>query len=126
MTTFALVHGSWHGAWCWELLTPLLEQGGHEVVAVELPSHDPSVSFDGYAEVACAALDGRDDVVLVGHSMAGHTIPLVAARRPVRRLVYSCAVVPEVGCSLADQMRDDVHMLNPMYAPMWSAMTTAW
>jgi hypothetical protein len=66
MTTFALVHGGWHGAWCWELLTPLLEQAGHGVVAMDLPCEDPTANFDTYADVVCAALDGRDDdVVLV-------------------------------------------------------------
>ena len=35
VTTFALVHGAWHGAWCWEQLTPLLQQAGHAVVAME-------------------------------------------------------------------------------------------
>jgi len=36
MTTFALVHGSWHGAWCWELLSPFLRRPGHDVVAMDL------------------------------------------------------------------------------------------
>ena len=36
MTTFALVHGAWHGGWCWERLTPELERRGHRVVTVDL------------------------------------------------------------------------------------------
>ncbi|MCV7230631.1 alpha/beta fold hydrolase [Mycolicibacterium komossense] len=117
MTTFALVHGAWHGAWCWERLIPLLEQRGHQVIAPELPSDDPAASFEDYADVVCAALDdgsAGDDVVLVGHSLGGHTIPLVAARRPVRHLVYLAALVPEIGRSLRDQMRADPEMLNRM------------
>ena len=51
MTMFALVHGAWHGAWCWELLTPPLQQAGHNVVAPELPSDDGSADFDAYADV---------------------------------------------------------------------------
>jgi pimeloyl-ACP methyl ester carboxylesterase len=114
VTTFALVHGGWHGAWCWELLTPLLQQEGHDVVAMDLPSEDGSASFDTYADVVCAALDRcDDDVVVVGHSYGGHTIPLVAARRPVRHLVYLCALVPEIGRSLNDQLRDEPDMANP-------------
>ena len=104
MTMFALVHGAWHGAWCWELLTPFLRQAGHSVVAPELPSDHGSADFDAYADVMCGALRGcDDDVVVVGHSLGGPTATLVAARRPPRHLVYLCAVVPEVGLSLVDQ-----------------------
>jgi pimeloyl-ACP methyl ester carboxylesterase len=116
MTTFALVHGGWHDATCWNLLTPLLEQEGHDVVAMDLPCDDGLETFQGYADVVCAALDGSgDDVVLVGHSLGGHTVPLVAARRPIRHLVYLCALVPDIGRSLADQLGDESVMLNPMY-----------
>src|SRR5262249_25275907 len=97
MTTFGLVHGSWHRAWCWERLAPLLQQAGHDVVAMDLPCDDGSASFDTYADVVCDALKGcNGDVVLVGHSLAGNTIPLVAARRPVRHLVYLCALIPDI------------------------------
>jgi pimeloyl-ACP methyl ester carboxylesterase len=99
VSTFALVHGAWHGAWCWERLTPELEARGHRVVAPDLPSDDPTATFVTYADVVEDAIAGEDDVVLVGHSLAGNTIPLVAARRPVSRLVYLCAVVPIPGRS---------------------------
>lgn len=122
MTTFALVHGAWHGAWCWERLTPLLQQAGHDVVAMDLPSEDGAATFDTYADVVCAALQGcDDDVVLVGHSYGGNTVPLVAARRPVRHLVYLCAMVPDVGRSLFDQLSDELEMLNPAYEQGLSA-----
>ncbi len=49
MVTFALVHGAWHAAWCWELLTPLLQHAEHDVVAVEPPSEDGSATFEDYA-----------------------------------------------------------------------------
>jgi pimeloyl-ACP methyl ester carboxylesterase len=116
MTTFALVHGAWHGAWCWERLTPLLQQAGHDVVAMDLPSEDGTATFDTYADVVCTALEGRgDDVVLVGHSYGGNTVPLVAARRPIRHLIYLCAMVPDTGRSLVDQLGDELEMLNPAY-----------
>jgi pimeloyl-ACP methyl ester carboxylesterase len=114
MATYALVHGAWHGAWCWERLTPLLHEAGHDVVAMDLPSEDGTATFDTYADVVCAALEGHDDVVLVGHSYNGNTIPLVAARRPVRHLVYLCAMVPDIGRSVFDQMSDELEMLNPV------------
>jgi pimeloyl-ACP methyl ester carboxylesterase len=115
MTTFALVHGAWHGAWCWEQLTPLLQRAGHDVVTMDLPSEDGAATFDTYADVVCAALDGHgDDVVLVGHSYNGNTVAVVAARRPVRHLVYLCAMVPDIGRSVFDQMSDELEMLNPV------------
>jgi pimeloyl-ACP methyl ester carboxylesterase len=105
MTTFALVHGAWHGGWCWEKLTPLLRQAGHDVVTPDLPSDDGSArTFDAYADVVCAALEKRDgDVVVVGHSLGGPTATLVAARRPTRHLVYLCGMIPKPGHSLFDQ-----------------------
>lgn len=116
MATFALVHGGWHGAWCWERLAPLLQHAGHDVVAMDLPCEDSSATFDTYANVVLASLDGRgDDVVIVGHSYGGLTIPLVAARRPVRHLVYLCALVPKVGMSLVDQLTDDPDIRTPMW-----------
>lgn len=114
MTTFGLVHGAWHGAWCWERLTPLLQQAGHDAVVMDLPIDDNAASFDTWADVVCAAIDGcGDDLVLVGHSYGGHTLPLVAARRSVRHLVYLCAFLPEIGRSFADQLRDEPEQLNP-------------
>jgi pimeloyl-ACP methyl ester carboxylesterase len=115
VATFGLVHGSWHGAWCWEFLTPLLREAGHDVVAVDLPREDSSASFETYADIVCDALkECGDDMVLVGHSMAGTTVSLVAARRQVRHLVYLCAVIPDIGRSIFDQIRDEP-VLNPAY-----------
>jgi pimeloyl-ACP methyl ester carboxylesterase len=84
---------------------------------MDLPGDDGSASFDDYARVVCDALQGLsgDDLTVVGHSMAGNTIPLVAAQRPVRRLVYLCALIPNPGQTLAEQMAGDAEMLNPDY-----------
>lgn len=92
MVTFGLVHGSQHGGWCWERLTSELERRGHRVVAPDLPCDDPRVGVNGYATVMIDALDGFDDVVLVGHSLGSLTIPVVASRRPVDRMIFLCSV----------------------------------
>ncbi len=60
-----------------------------------------------YAEVVVDALRDEDEVVLVGHSLGGITIPLVAAARPVRSLVYLCAFIPRPGMSLLEQFKDE-------------------
>lgn len=99
----ALVHGSYHGAWCWDFLTPELERLGHRVVTVTLPITDPSLGAADYAKVVEAALDPTSEPVLVGHSMAGLVIPLVASSRPVRRLIFLAAFMPSPGRSANDQ-----------------------
>ena len=135
MATFALVHGAWHDAWCWESVAALLQQAGHDVVAPQLPSDDGSADFNAYAEAACAALDGcGDDVVVVAHSLAGTTGALIPGRRPVRHLVYLCAAVPEGGMSLVDQWQAEPDMVSPEFGNGWlqalsdpdDQMRTAW
>jgi pimeloyl-ACP methyl ester carboxylesterase len=103
-TTVALVHGAYHGAWCWTHLVPELESRGLEVVAPDLPCDDPAAGLSEYAATVGAAIGERDDVVLVGHSLGGMTIPLVAARRPVRRLVFLCSVPTGPGPALDAQL----------------------
>lgn len=83
-----LVHGSYHGAWCWDLVLPELERRGHRVVAVNLPISDPTAGADRYADVVVDAMDSATEPAVVGHSMGGLVIPLVAARRPVSQLVF--------------------------------------
>jgi len=135
VTTFALVHGAWHDAWCWERVVPLLQRAGHRVIAPDMPSDDGSADFDAYADHMCSALHGcDDDVVVVAHSLAGTTGALVAARRPVRHLVYLCAAVPECGKSLVDQWQSEPDMVNPEFGDGWlqgltdpdNQMRTAW
>ncbi len=78
MATFGLVHGAGHGAWCWERLIPILEALGHRAFAMDLPCEDPTAGRERYAEVVDRALPPASDLVLVGHSLAGLTVPLVA------------------------------------------------
>jgi pimeloyl-ACP methyl ester carboxylesterase len=99
----ALVHGSYHGAWCWDLLRPELEKLGHRVITVDLPISDPTLGAAAYAQAVDDALDPASQPVLVGHSMAGLVIPLVAARRPVHRLIYLAAFLPATGKSANEQ-----------------------
>jgi pimeloyl-ACP methyl ester carboxylesterase len=86
---------------------------------VDLPCDDATATFETYAEVVVRALEAQiaedEEVVVVGHSLAGLTIPLVAARRPVRSLVYLCAMVPMPGRSFAEQLQIEPDTLLPEY-----------
>lgn len=104
MTTYALVHGAWHAGWHWHPLVDELTRRGHRAVAVDLPCEDPAVGAAGYAQVVLDALSTvDDDVVLVAHSLGGLTAPVVAAARPVSRLVLIAALLPVPGRALDDQ-----------------------
>ena len=82
---------------------------------MDLPCDDPAATFETYADVVARSLEGRDDIVLVGHSLAGHTIPLVAARRELRHLVFLCALIAAPGRSFVDQLSAEPEMLLPRY-----------
>jgi pimeloyl-ACP methyl ester carboxylesterase len=86
--TVVLVHGAWHGAWCWEKVTPLLDDAGIDHVAVELPF----TSFeDDVATTRKAIDDVAGPVVLCGHSYGGAVITAAGHQPNVERLVYLAA-----------------------------------
>ncbi|MGY2078446.1 alpha/beta fold hydrolase [Modestobacter sp. SYSU DS0657] len=108
MSTFVLVHGAWHGGWCWDRVAPLLRAAGHEVHAPTLTglserAHllSPQVGLDTHTEDVVRLIEVLDlrDVVLVGHSYAGHVISMVADRVPerIRRRVFLDAFVGSDG-----------------------------
>jgi alpha/beta hydrolase family protein len=114
MTTFGLVHGAYHASWCWDRLTPELELLGHRVLTVDLPSEDPRAGASEYAAAALAAFAGADDdLVLVGHSLAGLTIPLIAAARPARQLVFLAAMLPRPGRTHDEVLAEEPDMVLP-------------
>jgi pimeloyl-ACP methyl ester carboxylesterase len=98
MSTFVLVHGAWHGGWCWERLEAELLARGHAVVTMDLPVEDGSATFLDYRDAVLHAWPAppSDDVVLLGHSLGAMVVPLVAAERPVHASVFLCPVVPNV------------------------------
>ena len=114
MSTFGLVHGHWHGAWCWDRLIPELESRAHRAVAMDLPCETLDAGCARNADVVRAAIaDCGEDVVLVGHSAGGLTIPLVAQARRVRRLIFIAALLPQPGRSLAAQFEADPEIIHP-------------
>jgi pimeloyl-ACP methyl ester carboxylesterase len=125
MATFALVHGAWFGGWCWTPLAAELRKMGHTVVAPDLPIEDPEAGIAEYAAVVEAALDdigagpegplAGADVILVGHSLGGLTIPVVAEHRPVAGLIFLCAFLPDPG--------QPMHVDVDTYSPEWGALS---
>lgn len=104
MSIFALVHGGWHGPWCWDRLIEPLRDRGHDVVVPDLPSEDTELGLGDYADTIERALGDAGDVILVPHSLGGLVGPAVARRRPLKALVYLCALVPEPGLSFGEQV----------------------
>jgi pimeloyl-ACP methyl ester carboxylesterase len=111
MSVFGLIHGAWHGAWSWEQLAAALEVRGHHPVAADLPVDHDDAGLDAYADAVDEALGDAEDVVLVAHSLGGLTVPLIAERRPVSRIVLIAALLPQPGSSLVDQLRADRDIL---------------
>lgn len=116
---FVLVHGAWHGGWCWRRVARRLTAAGCTVFAPTLTglgerAHllSPSVGLDTFIADVLAMLESEElgDVVLVGHSFAGAVISGVADRAPERltRLIYLDGLIVGNGESPFDQMTPDV------------------
>ncbi len=106
MSDFLLVHGSCHGAWCWDAVIPALAALGVTAKAIDLPGRDGSpTTLDDYAKAILAA--AKPGTVLVGHSAGGYAITAAAEAEPDRfhGLIYLCAYLPATGQSLADMRR---------------------
>src|ERR1700751_5749491 len=97
MTTYVLIPGAGGAAWYWHRIVPLLEQAGHQAIAVDLPAGDERAGLAEYAELVAGAAAGHDNVVLVAQSLGGFTAPLAAARLPLRGLVLVNAMIPVPG-----------------------------
>jgi len=111
MSTYILVHGSWHGAWCWYKIVSRLEEAGHTVIAVDLPSlgmdRTPisEVTLELWTQSVCDVLDAQNTPsILVGHSRGGIVISQAAEQRPekVEKLVYLTAFLLRDGELLMD------------------------
>lgn len=128
-----LIHGAWHGAWCWRRLVPLLESQGHRVLAPDLPSmgsdttHARLVSLESWARfVSHLIAQQSEPVILVGHSRGGIVISQAAELVPecIRRLVYVSAFLLPSGKSLADMARADPDsLLGANMIPAESGLT---
>ena len=108
MAHFVLVHGAWHGAWCWRHVTQALQVQGHRVYAVTLTglgdrSHllSRAITLETHIEDVRQLIDTEElsDVVLAVHSYAGMIGTAIADRigERLKHLVYVDAVLPKPG-----------------------------
>ena len=116
MATFVLVHGAWHGGWCYRDTAQALRAAGH---TVHTPTHTgvgdrahqsaENITLETHIRAVCGVIEAEEltDVILCGHSYGGMVISGVADRLPgrIRALVYLDAFVPEHGQSLIGLIR---------------------
>ena len=119
-----LVHGAWHGAWCWSAVQAELDRRGVASYALDLPGHAASAlplgDLHGDAALVAASIDALDrEVVLVGHSYGGAVITEASVRTDrVRHLVFLTAFVLDAGESLLGLMGT----MPPAETPLSAAM----
>ena len=121
MARFVLIHGAWHGAWCWAALRETLLAAGHEVVAPDLPGHGAGspwwrATLGSYARSAIdAARSLGEGAIAVGHSLGGLVITEAAARAPGAfvGMVYLCAFAPLPGENLLSLAQADTEGAVP-------------
>jgi pimeloyl-ACP methyl ester carboxylesterase len=124
MSTFVLVHGAGHGAWCWHKLVPELEALGHRVVTLDLPGLGDDktpvaeVTYERTIDRVVETVSRQaEPVVLVGHSLGGVSISATAEAIPdrIKLLIYLAAFLPVDGDSV-----------NAIYeSPDWPRETAA-
>lgn len=113
---FVFIPGSFHAAWCWYKMQPLLNKNGNTSEAIDLPAHGQDmtpisqVTLDSYVDAVCLVLEKYNEpVVLIGHSRAGIVISQVAEQVPekIDNLVYLCAfLIPNGEPMVATAMTD--------------------
>jgi pimeloyl-ACP methyl ester carboxylesterase len=122
--TFVLVHGAWHGGWCWRRVSDLLEKRGHKVFTPTMTglgerSHllDPKINLGTHVTdiVNVIKWEGLKDIVLVGHSYGGAVVSGVAEQMhgSIASFVFLDAFAPESGESVASltTRRDAIEQL---------------
>jgi len=122
LAIFILIHGAYHGAWCWDKVVPILKDKGHSAIALDLPGSGKDktpishVTLDCYAQKICKFLDIQPEpVILVGHSLGGLSITQAAEYRPdkIKILVYLTAFLLQNGQSRLSVRDQDPESLTP-------------
>ncbi|MGE0384333.1 MAG: alpha/beta fold hydrolase [Gammaproteobacteria bacterium] len=110
MATFVLIHGGWHGGWCWREVVPLIERAGHRAIAPDLPGMGEDrtalagLSLAHWARrVAQIVESAGGDVILAGHSRGGLVVSQTAELCPrnLRALAYVAAFLLPDGAAIS-------------------------
>lgn len=121
MNTYLLIHGAWHGAWCWHKIVPSLKKAGHRVLAIDLPSQGADktptseIGPHTWADYVCDLIGTLNEpVILVGHSRGGIVLSQVAERIPdkIKTLVYLSAFMVPNGETMAGVSSLEVNSLS--------------
>jgi esterase/lipase len=116
MSTFVLVHGGWHGGWCWTKVKYFLQMEGHIVFAPDLPGHGKDktpiyeITLKTYTDRIIEVIESQDEkVILVGHSMGGIIISQVAEIIPakIEKLIFLSAFLIHNNETLLDYSLND-------------------
>lgn len=123
MKTFILIHGSWHGAWNWHRVVPMLEAAGHRAIAMDLPGMGrdktpvKGLTLQDSVNAVCRLLDSLDGkAILVGHSKNGIVISQAAEYRPekIECLAYLAAyLIPNGKTQREYSLMDTEGVLKP-------------
>ncbi len=123
MTHYILIHGSWHGAWCWHKVADRLKANGHTVDVPDLPCHGANwgthkdVTTEDYVRTVTNLIDAAPGpVTIVAHSRGGLVGSSVAEARPdkVERTIYVAAFLVPNGKSVVDYgIQDDQSLILP-------------
>ncbi len=116
MKHFVLIHGAWHGGWCWEGVIRILEKAGHTAEAPTMPGHNPGddrskVTFNSYVEKVVEVLKKQPGpVILVGHSSAGFLLQSAAPKvlDKIERLVFHNAFILPDGMAQFDLVPPEI------------------
>lgn len=116
--TFLLVHGAYHGGWCWQFVAEHLRERGHRVYTptlsglgerARLLAQRPTLDTFVYDLLEVIEAEGLDDIVLVGHSFGGAAVAGVTDRVPerIRHLVLLDALILPPNTAVSDQVAPD-------------------
>ena len=121
-----LVHGAWHGAWCWEKVIALLDDAGVQTIALDLPGHgddtQPLTDLAGDAAALGEVLEELSDPVICGHSYGGCVVTEGVAERSARHLAFLAAFPLRPGESAVAAAVDAPRDPDPRYERLGEAM----
>ncbi|MDB6061940.1 MAG: putative esterase [Verrucomicrobiaceae bacterium] len=117
--TYLLIHGAYHGGWCWQFVADILRAQGHRVFTPTLPGHGDRVNMlSTYPDLNALIADVIDvierekltDVIIVGHSLGGAVVTGVVDLVPekIRHLIYLDAVILQPGRAVLDAAPSEV------------------